>query len=167
VKTVFGDNAVIQRCQFHKPCNVESYLSKTHGREARRCLNEAYAQTHYEDAKRLLDETVTWLQTINRDAAHSLEEGLEETLTVIRLGLTGDLKRFFSSTNAIESLFSRVRQITRRVKRWTGGDMRHRWCVAGIQRAEDGFRRVRGYKDIPNLMEAVKTQVLDNTRTAR
>jgi putative transposase len=82
-------------------------------------------------------------------------EGLEETLTVIRLGLTGDLRQFFRSTNAIESLFR------------TGGDMRHRWCVAGIQRAEEGFRRVRGYKDIPKLMEAVERHVLDNTQTAR
>jgi putative transposase len=167
VKTVFGDNAVVQRCQFHKIRNVESYLSKTHGSEAHRRMNDAYAQTHYEDAKRLLAETVTWLQSINRDAANSLEEGLEETLTVIRLGLTGDLRQFFRSTNAIESLFSRVREVSRRVKRWTGGDMRHRWCVAGIQRAEEGFRRVRGYKDIPKLMEAVERLVLDNTQTAR
>jgi putative transposase len=167
VKTVFGDNAVIQRCQFHKIRNVESYLSKTHGSEAHRRMNDAYAQTHYEDAKRLLAETVTWLQSINRDAASSLEEGLEETLTVIRLGLTGDLRQFFRSTNAIESLFSRVRDVSRRVKRWTGGDMRHRWCVAGIQRAEEGFRRVRGYKDIPKLMEAVERHLLDNTQTAR
>ena len=74
VKTVFGDNAVVQRCQFHKIRNVESYLSKTHGSEARRRMNEAYTQTHYEDAKRLLDETVTWLQSINRDAASSPRE---------------------------------------------------------------------------------------------
>ncbi len=167
VQKVFGDNAVIQRCQFHKTRNVESYLSKTHQREVRRRLNDAYAQTHYDDAKRMLDETIEWLRPINRDAASSLKEGLEETLTVIRLGLTADLRRFFRSTNAIESMFSRVRQITRRVKRWQGGDMRHRWCVAGILRAEDGFRKVRGSRDIPQLMEAVETLVLDNKEISR
>ncbi|MFT5325839.1 MAG: putative transposase, partial [Planctomycetaceae bacterium] len=118
-------------------------------------------------ARRLVDETVEWLRPINRDAASSLEEGLEETLTVIRLGLTGDLKRFFRSTNAIESLFSRVRQITGRVKRWQGGDMRHRWCVAGILRAEDGLRKVRGYDDLPQLMEAVERLVLDKQKQSR
>ena len=167
VKNVFGDNAVIQRCQFHKIRNVESYLPKKLQREARRRLNDAYAQTHYDDARRLVDETVEWLRPINRDAASSLEEGLEETLTVIRLGLTGDLRRFFRSTNAIESLFSRVRQIAGRVKRWQGGDMRHRWCVAGILRAEDGFRKVRGYHDLPPLMEAVERLVLDNQKKSR
>jgi putative transposase len=92
---------------------------------------------------------------------------LEETLTVIRVGLTGDLRQFFRSANAIESLFSRVHEVSRRVKRWTGGEMRHRWCVVGIQRAEEGFRRVRWYKDIPTLMEAVERHVLDDTETAR
>jgi putative transposase len=74
VKTVFGDNAVVQCCQFHKLRNVESYLSKTHASDARRRMNEAYAQTHYTDARRMLDETVTWLQSINRDAARSPRE---------------------------------------------------------------------------------------------
>jgi len=167
VKKVFGDNAIIQRCQFHKTRNVESDLSQTHQREARRRLNDASAQTHDDDAKRMLDETIEWLRPINRDAASSLEEGLEETLSVIRLGLTGDMRRFFRSTNALESMFSRVRQITRRVKRWQGGDMRHRWCVAGILRAEDGFRKVRGDRDIPKLMEAVERLVLDNKENSR
>jgi len=90
---------------------------------------------------------VAWLRTINRDAAASLLEGMEETLTVTKLGLTGHLKRIFSSTNLIASVFSRVRQVTGRVKRWRGGDMRHRWCVAGLLRAEQGFRRFRTSKN--------------------
>lgn len=87
---------------------------------------------------------------------------MDETLTVTKLGLEGDLKRFFSTTNAIESMFSRVRDVTRRVKRYRDGDMRHRWCVTGLLRAESGFRRIRGYRDLPQLIDALKDLVLDN-----
>ena len=86
----------------------------------------------------------------------------KETLTVIFLGLEGDLKRFFSTTNAIESMFGRVRDVTRRVKRYRDGDMRHRWCVTGRLRAEHGFHRIRGYKDLPKRLEALQRELLDN-----
>jgi len=167
VKKVFGDNAVIQRCQVHKTRNVESHVAAKHQPDVRRRMNEAYAQVHHADAKRLLLDTVAWLNTINPDAAASLKEGLEETITVIRLGLEGELKRFFATTNAIESMFGRVREVTRRVKRYLDGDMRHRWCVTGLLRAEDGFRRIRGFKDIPKLIDALKTDVLDKQSASR
>jgi putative transposase len=161
VKRVFGTNAVIQRCQEHKTRNVEGHVAKKHQPEVRRRLNEAYAQVRYADAKQLLMLTVVWLGTINPDAAASLEEGLEETLTVTKLGLEGELKRFFRTTNAIESMFSRAREITHRVKRYRDGDMRHRWCITGLLRAEEGFQRIRGYKDLPKLTTALKQHVLD------
>ncbi len=164
VKSVFGNNAIVQRCQAHKIRNVESHVAKKHQPEVRRRLNDAYAQVHYADAKRLLHDTVAWLRTLNPDAAASLQKGLEETLTITKLGLEGDLKRFFSTTNAIESVFGRVRDVTRRVKRYRDGDMRHRWCVTGLLRAEHGFRRVRGYKNLPKLIEALKAHVLDNQK---
>lgn len=167
VKKVFGVNAIIQRCQVHKTRNVESHVAKKHQPEVRRRMNEAYAQVHHADAKRLLQDTVAWLKTINPDAAASLKEGLEETLTVISLGLEGDLKRFFSTTNAIESMFGRVRDVTRRVKRYRGGDMRHRWCVTGLLRAEHGFHRIRGYKDLPKLLQALQREFLDNETLSR
>ena len=83
------------------------------------------------------------------------------TLTVTNLGLTGDLKRFFSTTNAIESGFSRVRQVTRRVKRWRDGGMRRRWCAAGLLRVEARFRRIRGFRDLPSLLDALGTMSVD------
>lgn len=167
VKSVFGKNAIVQRCQAHKIRNVESHVAKKHQPDVRRRLNEAYAQVHYADAKRLLQDTVAWLRTLNPDAAASLQEGLEETLTITKLGLESDLKRFFSTTNAIESMFGRVRDVTRRVKRYRDGDMRHRWCVTGLLRAEHGFRRIRGHKDLPKLIEALKKQVLDKQKQPR
>ena len=166
IRRVFGSSAVVQRCQIHKMRNVEAHLPKKHQQEARRRMKRAYAETKYEDAARHLKDTVAWLRTINRDAASCLLEGMEETLTVIKLDLTGHLKRIFSSTNVIESAFSRVRQITGRVKRWRNGNMRHRWCVAGLLRAEDGFRRIQDYKELPALIEALKAQV-DNSKNSR
>ena len=167
VRKVFGKNAVVQRCQAHKMRNVEGHVAKKHQPEVRRRLNEAYAQVHHADAKRLLEDTVVWLKSINPDAAASLQEGMEETLTITKLGLAGDLKRFFATTNAIESMFSRVRDVTRRVKRYRDGDMRHRWCITGLLRAEQGFRRIRGYKDLPSLIDALKTHVLDTEKASR
>ena len=167
VKRVFGENAVIQRCQEHKTRNVEGHVAKKHQPEVRRRLNEAYAQLNYDDGKRLLLDTVTWLRTINSDAANSLLEGLEETLTITTLGLEGDLKRFFRTTNAVESMFSRARDVTRRVKRYRDGDMRHRWCIAGLLRAEEGFLRIRGYKDLPTLTKALREHVLDIQNQSR
>jgi putative transposase len=167
VKKVFGDNAVIQRCQVHKIHNVESHVANKHQPEVQRRLNEAYAQVHHADAKRLLLNTVAWLQTINPDAAASLKEGLDETITVIRLGLQGELKRFFATTNAIESMFGRVREVTRRVKRYRDGDMRHRWCITGLLRAEHGFQRIRGCKDMPKLIDALRTDVRDKQTHTR
>ena len=167
VTRVFGNNAIVQRCQIHKRRNVEGHTPKRHHDELRSRLKGAWSQKNYETAKTQMNDTVAWLRTINRDAANSLLEGLEETLTVIRLGLTGDLKRFFATTNAIESMFSRCRDITHRVKRWRDGDMRHRWCVSGLLRAEAGFRRIRGFKNLPKLLNALKELTVDNQASSR
>jgi transposase-like protein len=166
VQRVWGANAVIQRCQIHKKRNVKAHLAKKHHAELDRRLNQAYSGNDYERSLKQLHETMAWLQKLNPDAANSLREGLEETLTVIRLGLTGDLRRLLSSTNTIESTFSRVRDVTRRVKHWQDGSMRQRWCVAGLIRAEAGFRKVKGYRQLPKLIEAVKILTLDNQEQA-
>lgn len=161
IKRVFGTNAVIQRCQFHKQRNVKKHLAKKHHAELKQRMNSAYQHHDYETAKELLEQTVEWLEGLNIDAARSLEEGLEETLTVIRLGVTGELRKRLSNTNTIESMFSRVRDITRRVKRWRDGNMRHRWCVAGLMRAEEGFRKMRGYRQLSALQRSLTAFILD------
>ena len=89
-----------------------------------------------------LKTTARWLDRLNPDAAASLREGMEETLTVIRLGVPELLRRTLATTNPIESAFSVAQNVTRRVKCWREGDMRQRWCVAGLLRAESKFRRV-------------------------
>jgi len=89
-------------------------------------------------------------------AARSLEEGLEETLTLQTLGINPLLSRSMSSTNLIESCFSRTGSWTRRVKRWRGAKMILRWSAAALLTAEKGFRKVRGYRALPQLEAALK-----------
>lgn len=161
VKRVFGANAIVQRCQIHKKQNVKAHLPKKHHAELDRRLSDAYGHKSYTQARSLLEATMSWLGKVSPDAAASLKEGLEETLTVIRLGVPEMLKRTLSSTNVIESALSVTRDVTGRVKRWREGDMRRRWCGAGLMRAEESFRRVKGYRQIPQLLAALDAQRLD------
>src|SRR5262245_52518080 len=153
---VWGSNAVIQRCQIHKTRNVKAHVPEKHHAELERRLSDAYHETGYETARASLEATARWLDRINPDAASSLLEGLEETLTVVRLGVPGVLRRTLATTNPIESALSVTRRVTARVTRWRDGDMRRRWCVAGLLRAESKFRRIKGHKGIPVLIKALE-----------
>jgi hypothetical protein len=117
-----------------------------------RRLSEAYHETDYEAAKASLEATARWLERIKPDAASSLREGLGETLAVVHLGLEGALCRTLATTNPIESALA----VTRRVTRWRDGEMRRRWCVAGLLRAESQFRRVKGLRALPTLIKALE-----------
>jgi transposase-like protein len=155
VVRVWGKFAVIQRCQIHKRRNVEAHLPDKHHDELRRRLNEAYHEKNATQARALLMATVKWLRKISPAAAASLEEGLDETLTVVRLGVPELLRKTLSTTNPIESAFSVAESVTRRVKRWRDGDMRERWCAAGLLDAESHFNRIKGYKHLPQLIAAL------------
>jgi transposase-like protein len=160
-KRVWGKNAVIQRCQVHKKRNIKAHVSEKHWPELERRLSAAYQETDYETAKRSLEGTATWLARVNPDAAASLREGLEETLTVIKLGVPGVLRRSLATTNPIESALSVTRRVTARVTRWRDGDMRKRWCVAGLLRAESKFRRLKGHRGMATLLKALEVLVRD------
>ena len=160
VKRVWGHNALIQRCQVHKKRNVREHLPEKHWDELSRQLHAAYNETDYDEALRRLKTTARWLDRLNPDAAASLREGMEETLTVIRLGMPELLRRTLATTNPIESAFSVAQNVTRRVKCWREGDMRQRWCVAGLLRAESKFRRVKGYRHMSQLLKALDRIVL-------
>jgi transposase-like protein len=159
VTRVWGKNAVIQRCQVHKKRNVKAHVPEKHWPELQRRLSEAYREADYATAKASLEGTARWLGRLNPDAASSLREGLEETLTVIRLGVSGALRRTLATTNPIESALSVTRRVTARVTRWRDGDMRRRWCVAGLLRAEAKFRRVRGHRAMTALLKALEAEV--------
>jgi putative transposase len=156
VDSVWGRNAIVARCQVHKQRNVKAHLEKLHWPELGRRLSEAYGETDYRRALELLKQTARWLAGINPDAAASMREGMEETLTLVRLGVHAKLRKTLSSTNVIESAFSVAESVTGRVKCWREGDMRWRWCVAGLLHAEQHFRRVDGYRQIPQLLEVLE-----------
>jgi transposase-like protein len=162
VARVWGGNAVIQRCQVHKRRNIRAHVPEKHHVELGRRLSEAYHEAGYAAAKASLKATARWLERINPDAAASLREGLEETLTGVRLRVSGARRRTLVTTNPIESALSVTRRVTGRVTRWRDGDMRRRWCVAGLLRAEAKFRRVKGYRAIPALLKALEAEVRDD-----
>lgn len=153
VREVFGERALIQRCRVHKLRNVVEHLPLEKRAQAVWRLRGAWAKATPEEALKELRACVRWLETISPSAARSLEEGLEETLTIARLGLPELLERTFSSTNLIESCFARTAAWTRRVKRWRNGKMVLRWGAAALLFAEKGFRRVRGHEHMSQLLE--------------
>ena len=159
VGNVFGDHAVIQRCQQHKKENVLSYLPKSVHGIIRQKLKVAWGLTSYEEAKKSLLKTVEYLEGISHSAANSLREGLEETLTMHRLQASPSLRRVLSTTNSIESCFSRSRDLLRNVKRWTSEEMASRWAGTVFLEAEKKFRKIRGHREIPALVSALRKEV--------
>lgn len=159
VKRVWGEKAVVQRCQIHKRRNIEAHLPEKHHDELRRLLNVAWHETDEERAKKQLLTTVRWLERLSPDAASSLREGMEETLTVVKLGLPEALRKTLATTNPIESALSITRTVTGRVTRWRDGDMRLRWCTAGLLRAEEKFRRIKGFRHLSELARVLQHQV--------
>ncbi len=157
VREVFGERALIQRCRVHKLRNVLEHLPLEKRAQAAWRLRGAWAKDTPEEALKELRACVKWLDTISPSAARSLEEGLEETLTITRLGLHQFLVRTFSSTNLIESCFARTQSWTSRVKRWRGAKMVLRWGAAALLFAEKGFRKVRGYHHIHQLIQALQS----------
>lgn len=151
-----GQAALIQRCQLHKRRNVLGHLPDQHQPFIEQKLIAAWAMSSYEEASKALDSVRLELERINPSAARSLAEGLEETLTIHRLGVPEALRKTLFSTNPIESALSVVEDKCRRVKKWQGGDMKLRWVASGLLFAEEQFRRVKGYRDIPQLVAAIQ-----------
>jgi putative transposase len=165
VAEVCGRRALIQRCREHKKRNVTEALPERLRAGVRSAMVQAYATRDAKRARRLLENLARQLEHQHPGAAASLREGLEETLTVTRLELPENLERILSSTNLIENLFSRVREIGRRVKRWQGGTMVLRWTAAGVIEAERGFRKLAGYRALPALVAALHAHDAQLDRT--
>ena len=165
VQEVFGDIPV-QRCQWHKRENVVSYLAKADHVTWRRKLQAAYAQATYAGAKRALDRLGRELRLVNASAAASLAEGLEETLTLHRLGVFPELGVSFKTTNLIESVMARLEAKTRRVTRWRTSDQKLRWCAASLRTMEKQFRRVKHWRSLPLLMRALQPKLTPTTAAA-
>jgi putative transposase len=164
VQDVFGPIPV-QRCQWHKRENVVSYLPKQQQAAWRRKLQAAYAHATYADAKRALERLARELRLVNASAEASLREGLEETLTLHRLGVFPELGVSFKTTNLIESVMGRIEARTHRITHWRTSDQKLRWCAAALTAMQKQFRRVKNHRKLPLLLRALTTK-LNSTSAA-
>jgi putative transposase len=156
IKDVFGEHALVHRCHRHKERNVTDLLPERDRPAILARIRGAWALKDPTLAEQRLELLVSELERTWPDAAGSLREGLEETLTLMRLGITGQLAKTLCSTNPCESMIEIVRYTQRNVKRWQDGDMRKRWTAAGMLVAEQQFRRIIGYRDLAKLVIAIE-----------
>lgn len=155
IKEVMGDKAAVQRCQWHKRENVMKYLSESRKPYFRRKLQAAYEQPTYEKAKARLMAIRKELSLINQSAVGSLDEGLEETLTLHRLGLFEKLGRSFKTTNCLENVNKGLARYTDRVDHWHNSNQRQRWVATAMVELEPGLNKVQGYKFLGELRRAM------------
>ena len=156
IKDVFGEHALVHRCHRHKERNVTDLLPERDRDQVRARMRAAWSLSDPELAQQRLQLLAGELDRTWPDAAASLREGLQDTLTLTRLGITGTLAQTLRSTNPCESMIEIVRHTQRNVKRWQNGDMRKRWTAAGMLLAEQQFRRIIGYRDLAKLIIAIE-----------
>ena len=166
VKMIFGDQALVQRCRLHKMRNVLDHLPKEQQPQARWRLQRAWVQKDPKVAEQELRKVARWLEQSWPTAAASLNEGLEETLTVQRLNLQRELVRVLSNTNVIENCFAQVSHRTGRVKRWQSPHMILRWAATTLLWAERQFRRIRGCEHLHALEKSLRALDTDTTLKA-
>jgi putative transposase len=162
LRSVFGE-VPVQRCVRHKERNVLQHLPERDRPLVKRRLRSAWAETDHDRALDRLRALAGELDRTHPGAAGSLREGLEETLTLNRLGIRGSLKRTLESTNPCESMIECVRRTSRNVKRWSSGEMALRWTAAGMLEAERQFRRIIGYRDLAKLAVAIERDLAPTT----
>ena len=156
IKDVFGEQALVHRCHRHKERNVTDLLPERDRPVILAKIRGAWSLDNADVAQERLERLASELERTWPDAAGSLREGLSETLTLMRLGIGGQLAKTLCSTNPCESMIEIVRYTQRNVKRWQDGDMRKRWTAAGMLVAEQQFRRIIGYRDLATLVIAIE-----------
>lgn len=159
VRKAFRDRALVHRCQWHKRENVVSYLPKSEQAAFRKRLQRAYNRPTYEEARTALQKLHAELEERNQSAAASLAEGLEETLTLHRLGIYGVLGRSLKTTNCLESVNALVEERCAKVDHWKNSSQRQRWLATALLEIEPRLRKVMGYRHLPKLREALKKEL--------
>jgi len=158
----FGATALVQRCQEHKRRNVIEHLPEELHASVGRAMRDAWDSAKAELAKKQLQRLAASLQSRHPGATASLREGLEETLTVQALGITGALYRTLRTTNPIENLNGSISHYTRNVKRWMDGQMTLRWVASALSDAKDRFRKLRGHRDMKLLLAALDKRIAES-----
>ena len=159
VRQVFQKTALVQRCQWHKRENVVSYLPKGEQATWRRRLQHAYDRPSYAEAKAALMKLHRELEGRNQSAAASLAEGLDETLTLHRLGVYALLGVSFKTTNCIESANALIEERCAKVDAWKNSNQRQRWLATALLDIEPRLRRVRGHHHLPKLIAALRSEL--------
>jgi putative transposase len=156
VPRLFISEALIQRCQIHKANNIMERLPKPLHAAVRRVLRQAWELKDAGKAERLIRNLARRLEHDAPGVSASILEGLDEILTVTRLGLPKELRRALAWTNIVANVMSTVRRVCRNVKRWRSASMALRWTAAAMQEAAKGFRRLKAYKQLPALRAALE-----------
>jgi transposase-like protein len=159
IQTVFGVQALVQRCQWHKRENIVRYLPKTQQAAWRRRLQQAYERPTYAEARAALGRLRQELRGLNVSAVASLDEGLEETLTLHRLGLFPTLGVSLKTTNCLEFLNAQLGQLTDKVDHWRTADQKHLWAASALVLIEPRLRRIKGYRHLALLRAAMQTEI--------
>jgi transposase-like protein len=158
LKDRYGRKLLLQRCTIHKDRNLQAHLPKKYRKEAHRRFRVALEQNDYKEAEKLLRELEQWLRSINESAADSLLEAFQDLLTLHRLKVPAVLRKTLHSTNAIESLFSRVRACEKNLKRYRNSRMAQRWLASVLLYAERSFRAVPGRESIRAVLTNIETE---------
>ena len=167
ITNVFGIYALIQRCQWHKRENVVSYLPKSKQASMRKKLQHAYEKPTYKEALNELNKCRSELALLNQSAVRSLDEGLEETLTLHRLGVFDVLGISLKTTNCLESINAQLSRLFNRITYWKNSEQKHRWLASALLAIEPNLRRIKGYTALPQLRCALqKTLKLENVNVA-
>ena len=168
VRHAFGSSALVQRCQWHKRENVVRHLPKGDQATWRRRLQRAYQCPTYAEARAALTRLQTELEDRNQSAARSLAEGLEDTLTLHRLGVFALVGLSFKTTNCLESINALVEERCAKVARWVNSHQRQRWLAAALLDIEPQLRKVKGYRHLPRLREALRRELkIEKTSTKK
>ena len=167
VRHAFRHRALVQRCQWHKRENVVSYLAKREQPVWRQRLQRAYNRPEYDEALAALKALQRELEDRNQSAAGSLAEGLDETLTLHRLGVYGVLGRSLKTTNGLESINALIEERCAKVDHWQNSSQRHRWLATALLDIEPRLRKVMGYRHLPRLRDALKRELKIDTTTSK
>lgn len=162
----FGKKLLIQRCTIHKSRNIQRHLPKKYRAEAKAWFRRAIDCVQLNDAKRELNSLEKWLRRINSSAADSLVEAIDDIVTIHRLKMPELLRKTLHSTNAIESMFSTVRDCEMNIKRFRGSAMRQRWLGTVLLHCEKGFNKVKGHKDIAAVLRTIDGEQSDEKMAA-
>jgi putative transposase len=164
IKEIFGNYALIHRCHWHKRENVLKYLNENQQDHYRKRINQAYRTDDYDEARKLLKEIIKDLKIDNLSASRSMEEGMEETLTLHRLGLIEGFRKSFSTTNCIENLNSQMEKYLMKVKHWKTSSQKYRWIGSALLHVETNMRRVDNYTKLSVMRNKIKQDLSIETR---